>query len=416
MKRPSPLNVAVNGSETSSMACATGSVQDLLGDVLAHDVTRHVPVPVQCMLWGKAAGRCEFAGCNKPLWKSSVTQESVNIAQKAHIYSFSSRGPRGNENLAASAINDIGNLMLVCHECHQKLDARQDGGRYTAELLQQWKQTHEQRIELVSGIETHKKSHILLYGANIGEHNASLNYDEAAPALFPIRYPASDAAIELSTLNSSFVDRDVNFWRLEAENLTRKFRRCVGERLATGALDHLSVFSLAPQPLLILLGTMLGDIVPCDVYQRHREPCTWTWPSPTREVPVFQVRRPDSMQSTPAVVLALSATVNTERIISVLGSDVSIWIITVPTPQNDLIKTREQLATFRSVARLLFDEIKAAYNESTLLHVFPVAAVSVAVEFGRVRMPKADMPWRVYDQIGSRGFVNALDIPYGGNE
>lgn len=416
MKRPSPLNVVSNGSEAVSVACTTGSVRDLFADVVAHDVTRHVSGPVQCMLWGKAAGRCEFAGCNKPLWKSSVTQESVNIAQKAHIYSFSSRGPRGNKNLAASETNDIGNLMLVCHECHQKLDARQDGGRYTVELLQQWKQTHEQRIELVSGIETHKKSHILLYGANIGKHNAPLNYGEAAPALFPLRYPASDAPIELSTLNSSFVDMDVNFWGLEAENLTRKFRLCVGERLATGALGHLSVFSLAPQPLLILLGTMLGDIVPCDVYQRHREPCTWAWPSSMCEVQAFQVKRPDNTHGRPTLVLALSGTVNTDRIVSVLGGDVSIWTITVPTPQNDLIKTREQLSTFRSIVRALFDEIKAAYSESTLLHVFPVAAVSVAVEFGRVRMPKADMPWRIYDQIGGRGFVNALDIPYGGNE
>ena len=415
MKRLSPHSDASNGSEAIAVGCPGGPARDLVA-IVARDVTRYVPGRIQCMLWGKAGGRCEFAGCNKPLWKSSVTQESVNVAQKAHIYSFSSRGPRGNGKLAASEINNIGNLMLVCHECHQKLDASQDGGRYTAELLQQWKQAHEQRIELVTGIETHKKSHILLYGANIGKHNAPLNYDEAAPALFPLRYPASDAPIELSTLNSSFVDRDPKFWELEAENLTRKFRRCVEERLATGMLEHLSVFSLAPQPLLILLGTMLGDIVPCDVYQRHREPCTWAWPSPAAEVPAFQVKRPDSTQGSPALVLALSGTVNKDRIVSVLDREVSIWAITVPTPQNDLVKTREQLATFRSLTRLLFDEIKAAYEASTLLHVFPVAAVSVAIEFGRVRMPKADMPWRVYDQIGGHGFVKALDIPYGGSE
>ena len=64
------------------------------------EVTRHIPHPVQLMLWGKAAGRCEFAGCNKALWKSPVTQEQVNIAQKAHIYSFGDGGPRGNAALA----------------------------------------------------------------------------------------------------------------------------------------------------------------------------------------------------------------------------------------------------------------------------------------------------------------------------
>jgi hypothetical protein len=415
---PSLPDAASNGSEAISAVCNSGapSARELPDDLVAHEVTRHVPVAIQCMLWGKAAGRCEFAGCNKPLWKSSVTQEPVNVAQKAHIYSFSKGGPRGNEDLPTSGINDIGNLMLVCHECHRNLDTKQDGGRYTAELLREWKRGHEQRVELVTGIGAHKKSHILLYGANVGDHNAPLSFREAAPALFPVRYPASDAPIELSTLNSSFVDRDADFWALEAKDLSRKFDRRVRERLATGAVDHLSVFSLAPQPLLILLGTMLGDIVPCDVYQRHREPYTWEWPPPSHEVPAFQIKRPETTNGAPALVLALSGTVSTDRIVSALGDGVSIWTITVPTPHNDLIKTRVQLAEFRSIARLLFDEIKAVHGESTLLHVFPVAAVSVAVEFGRVRMPKADMPWRIYDQISGCGFVTALDIPYGENE
>src|SRR5262249_25025860 len=60
------------------------------------DISRSISIAAQNFLWGRAAGRCEFAGCNKPLWKSSVTSERVNIAQKAHIYSFSEEGPRGN--------------------------------------------------------------------------------------------------------------------------------------------------------------------------------------------------------------------------------------------------------------------------------------------------------------------------------
>jgi len=97
-------------------------------------VTRKLNEGVSCRLWGRAAGRCEFDGHNKPLWKSSVTQESVNIAQRAHIYSFSEDGPRGHGGLADEEINDIANLMLVCHECHKKLDDKKDGGRYTAKL------------------------------------------------------------------------------------------------------------------------------------------------------------------------------------------------------------------------------------------------------------------------------------------
>src|SRR5580692_7546254 len=108
----------------------------------AEEVTRSVPAPVQCMLWGRAAGRCEFGGCNQPLWKSSVTQEQVNIAEKAHIYSFSCRGPRGNIGISEAHLHDLTNLMLVCHACHRKVDRERDGGRYTVSLLQQMKGAH----------------------------------------------------------------------------------------------------------------------------------------------------------------------------------------------------------------------------------------------------------------------------------
>lgn len=379
----------------------------------AQDVTRHVPTNIQCLLWGRAAGRCQFAGCNRPLWKSTVTQESINVGQKAHIYSFSSDGPRGNASIPSDQINDLVNLMLVCHQCHQKIDAEEDGGRYTTALLKEMKARHEARIELVAGIAPEKKSHILFYGANVGEHSSPLHYQEAAPALFPDRYPAADTAIELTTVNSSFLDRDPDFWAVEAENLERKFSRRVRERLATGDIEHLSVFALAPQPLLILLGTLLGDIVPAQVYQRHREPPTWLWPAIATQ-PAFEVREPARMSGPPALVMALSATVTPDRITSVLGSDVSIWTVTVPTPHNDVTKSVEQLSELRALLRPLLDQIKAAHGQTTPLHVFPAASLSAAVEFGRVRMPKADMPWRIYDQVSARGgFVFALSIPRG---
>lgn len=44
--------------------------------------------------------------------------------------------------------------------------------------------------------------------------------------------------------------------------------------------------------------------------------------------------------------------------------------------------------------------------------------VATAIELGRVRMPKADMPWRIYDQVNdSGGFIPALEIgPQGRQE
>jgi hypothetical protein len=124
------------------------------------------------------------------LWKSSVTQEQVNIAQRAHIWSFSGDGPRGHEGIDAAQLNSIENLMLVCHECHEKMDSTKDGGRYTPELLRGWKAGHEARIEVVTGVDPSRRSHVLLYGANTGDHSSPLSLQATASAMFPERYPA----------------------------------------------------------------------------------------------------------------------------------------------------------------------------------------------------------------------------------
>lgn len=384
-----------------------------LPDGVREPPSRDIKRSVEASLWGRAAGRCEFAGCNKVLFRSSVTQEPVNAGQKAHIYAFSPAGSRGHEGVSDDELNLADNLMLVCHECHRKIDQFDDGGKYTPELLKGWKAAHEQRVELVAGIDPGRRSHVLFYGANIGAHSSPFVFNEAAGAMFPGRFPAEGRAIALGVLDSTMRDKTPEYWTSEANGLIAQFGTRVRDRLARREIDHLSVFALAPQPLLVLLGTLVGDIVPADVYQRHREPPNWSWPTSASPL-VFKVERPASFDGPPALVLGFSATVTRDRIEAALGPGVRVWNVSVPQPHNELIKSREHLSQFRALLRLLFDEIKAAHGQSTQLHIFPVGSVSFAVELGRARMPKADMPWRIHDQNNERdGFIPTLDIPHG---
>jgi len=377
------------------------------------EVTRHIKPETTAMLWGRAAGRCEFWGCNESLWKSRVTQEPVNRAQRAHIYSFNSGGPRGNDGIAAEQLNDFDNLILVCHGCHQKIDKYKDGGRYTVEILRQWKAAHERRVEIVTGIDASKRSHIVLYGANVGDHSSPLNFNEAAQALFPQMHASDDRPILLGTINSSFTDRSTEFWAVESKNLRTQFARRVRERIAAGEIEHISIFAIAPQPLLILLGTLMMDIVSAEVFQRHREPQTWSWPE-CAEVVTFDITEPKKFDGPPVLVLALSAPVAIERITDVVGHNACIWHVTVSQPHNDLIKSRAHLANFRATIRPLLDRIKLCHGQTTPLHIFPAAGVAANVELGRIRMPKAHMPWELYDQVNHRGgFIHALTISRG---
>jgi hypothetical protein len=368
-----------------------------------------IPETVKIRLWGKAAGRCEYEGCNKPLWLDSLTRFEFNASYIAHIIADSPDGPRGHPTLSRELAQDITNLMLMCDEHHRLVD-RADVVGHPVDRLKAMKAAHEQRIYTVSGIDVDKRSHILLYGANIGAHNSPVCYAEATRAMVPHRYPADPNPITLSLRNSSFEDRTGQFWNVESEHLRSMVTQQVQPRLRAAEIFHLSVFALAPQPLLILLGSLLSDIPAAEVFQLHREPRGWQWQDQPEDFQ-YVISEPEQVSGVPALVFALSATVNNERIHKVLGRDVAIWRVTVSAPNNDFLKSKRQAQEFRKQVRSLMDRIKARHGEDGAIHVFPAMPVALAVEFGRILMPKADLPLVVYDENKrTAGFAHAVDI------
>jgi SMODS-associated and fused to various effectors sensor domain len=207
--------------------------------------------------------------------------------------------------------------------------------------------------------------------------------------------------------NSSFRDKDQAFWSMERTHLERMFAEQVSPRLRDGLINHLSVFAVAPQPLLTLLGSLMSDLSHAEIYQLHREPCTWRW-QPDENGLGYTVKRPSSFSGTPVLILALSASIAIDRIKSVLQEPISPWVVTIENPNNDFLQAKHQLSEFRKLMRGLFNEIKEKHGEDAKIHVFPAAPVSIAVELGRVLMPKADLPLCLYDQnnqLGGFGFA-----------
>lgn len=377
---------------------------------MAKEVTRYIKRGIERELWARAAGRCQFDGCNRLVYKSPVTHERVNISEKAHIYSFSKDGPRGRGPFRRnrSGLNETGNLMLVCHDCHSKIDKEKDGGRYKARLLLKWKEEHERRVQIVTGVDPSKKSHVILYGANIGEEKSLLQPEYAKEALFPNWYPAEERPF---TLEMSWEGRDdePDYWLTEKGNLERSFERQIRPLIAEGG--HFSVFALAPIPLLVSLGTLFTDKVAAQVYQLQREPQqSWGWELSATDTG-FKISEPHSISGPPALIISLSATVASDRVTSVLGPNTTIWELTIKEPHNDFLKTTAQLSEFRTACRQLMVLISEKHGIDTPLSIFPVMPVACAVDLGRIRMPKSEMPWTIFDHNNKHAaFVPALTI------
>ena len=66
----------------------------------------------QNLLWAISGGRCEYEGCNTPLYMDILTKKKYNKAYIAHIVADSLDGPRGDPERSEKLANEISNLML----------------------------------------------------------------------------------------------------------------------------------------------------------------------------------------------------------------------------------------------------------------------------------------------------------------
>jgi hypothetical protein len=228
--------------------------------------------------------------------------------------------------------------------------------------------------------------------------------------MLPARFPAEGRATRIEMLGSSIQDTDPEFWDYERTNLQRKFSALIQQRLTTREIGHLSVFALAPQPLLIELGRLVGDIVPAEIHQLHREPKGWAWAEQHPSI-TFEMTYAPGVGGLPALVLALSADIAPERVTAVLGPEAAIWSIRAAKPGNDIMRSKADLVEFGRLIRVILNDIKKCRGESSVIAIFPALPVSAAVEVGRAWMPKADLPLQIFDQNNKLGgFVPTLRI------
>ena len=76
----------------------------------------------QNLLWAISGGRCEYEGCNTPLYMDILTKKKYNKAYIAHIVADSLDGPRGDPERSEKLANEISNLMLLCDPHHTLID------------------------------------------------------------------------------------------------------------------------------------------------------------------------------------------------------------------------------------------------------------------------------------------------------
>lgn len=359
------------------------------------------------VVWGRAGGRCQFAGCGKRLDGDLVTGDlNKNLAYLAHIVASDPGGVRGHPVLSHQLSDVPENLMLMCDPHHREIDDPQKRLSYTTEVLREMKQRHEDRLDRLMSNPTATAAHILRISATIGDNETAVPLKACIDALTPTFNLADRVPIDIKIRGMDHKDSDPTYYPAEIGNLRARFEREIRGRYREGHLEHLAIFGFAPIPILMELGCLLSDLSEATVYGRHREPSPgWAWPNDGEKLDFWRIAGPTGSTNV-ALKLSITAEITDDRVRAALpGQDVSIWEIRSSRFGANELRNQADLAGYRILAGKVFDEIRAQHGPDVELSVFPAVPTTCAIEFGRVWQPKAHVSFNVYDQTQAEGFV-----------
>ena len=95
-------------------------------------------------LFSDSAGFCQKPDCQRALFVD-VGDSRLHIAEMAHVFAASDKGPRTNSALSGQERSSYENLILLCPSCHAIVDKAPDW--YPDTLMTQWKREH---VELIA--------------------------------------------------------------------------------------------------------------------------------------------------------------------------------------------------------------------------------------------------------------------------
>lgn len=346
------------------------------------------------ILCANAGGRCQFEGCNKKLFVDGVTLKEVNNSNIAHIVASSPDGPRGNKDSYVLS-NKLENLMLMCQEHHKLIDDNPE--QYTVEKLKKMKNQQEQKIEYVLDGMDYPKSEIIIFESPIKNLiDVKVNHKQAVEAIrSECNNPASSHGIIIRIQNFEEY-RSSNYWDSAVKEIRYQVEHQI-ESIYRYTHDlQLSIFPIAPIPLIIELGNLLGDKRKIDIFQKTRMPDTWVWQSQelTNEFKVEKISLKQDGEV--ALIISLTAEIDISRITNVIDV-ATIYIIKAERTGVDCIKSMLDLKAFWQKYQDVCDQIKNVDGHLDI-NLFPAVPVSAAFEIGRRYMPETFPKIHIFDE------------------
>ncbi|MBQ0991567.1 SAVED domain-containing protein [Micromonospora sp. H61] len=358
---------------------------------------------VRNALWARAAGRCTV--CNRRLLGDSRTYfHSVLLAEIAHNIGATEGpdSPRRKDNDGVLDTEAEENLLLLCHDCHKIIDHPDHIDFFPPEKLREVKEAFERRIEMVTDNGGLTRTAALRVGSQIRGSLALASQREVAETLLAVNY----LGLVETQRSGDFTCRihgaagGKGFWDAAQQSIDDTLA-LVRQAIDSGDVEHISVFAIAPIPLLVYLGWQLDDKMPTRIFQKHRDQFVgWSWADQSDPID-FEVLAADAPDSAEDVVLmcAISSEVNSAFLPEEIGAMPRVEIRPLDVaPIPTLMVHEKSLSNFAAQWREALVTAEARHPNARRWHLIASAPITVAIEAGRAFMRDTHPPVSIYQR------------------
>lgn len=102
----------------------------------------------QRRLFAASAGYCQNPYCANELFIDAAGK-SIHIAEMAHVFAANDGGPRANTHLSAEERGAFENLVMLCANCHTKVDKAPQA--FPDAMMLGWKREHAHKLRQLFG-------------------------------------------------------------------------------------------------------------------------------------------------------------------------------------------------------------------------------------------------------------------------
>jgi hypothetical protein len=323
------------------------------------------------LLWGRAAGRCAMPDCRIELFDDESSHDPIAvIGEIAHIQASSAAGPRGNTAAPPSSRDDYDNLILLCRNCHSKIDTQEN--LYSIEALRRIKQDHEAWVRARLPELGHSMTPwrvVILEGVHPIDCASVLN------AIY------NDSVVGEPTIIKVRPDRDG--WLSVREQL----KKAIVNLLDRGdTVDRrFAVFPLAPISACVLLGHYFTDRPHVKLFQYHRHRQSWQWETTENYQQSFYTQYPQHKRNARDIIICfeISATVQRKYLNALRMDHAAVVTLRVDRPSTGWLRAYEQLLSLGQKVHDLFEAVAQRFPNAERWHLLIAAPAPAAVRIGQ---------------------------------